>query len=224
MLQRLIRGNNASSLLPTKIKESSLGNTMKKYLAILSVVVILFTVSMLAACAPSSDEATVAGESQEDVANVDAWSPDSSCETCHIDQAESMTNSACLVSFHPDNKCTDCHAVDDTLTSVHEGVVPGDKVPKGLKETKVDESQCESCHSLEDIAAATEDLEVLTDANQTVVNPHAIPDVADHAEIQCSDCHAMHEEGGLELTDNNAKRLCGSCHHANVYECHTCHE
>lgn len=180
----------------------------------------------LGACAPTGTTSVSGSEggSQENASESLEWDSDSACETCHSDQAESMTNPACLVSSHPDNKCIDCHAVDDALTSVHEGVSADDDVPKRLKKTKVDESQCETCHSAEEIAAATADTTVLTDSNQTVVNPHDLPDVADHDEIQCADCHTFHEEGGLDLTDDNAKRLCGSCHHANVYECHTCHE
>ena len=80
---------------------------------------------------------------------------------------------------------------------------------------------CMACHSVEDIKAATEDSTVLTDVNGTVVNPHDLPAVEDHAGIECASCHKSHEV--TESTEKSAKRTCASCHHADVYECYTCH-
>ena len=61
---------------------------------------------------------------------------------------------------------------------------------------------------------------VLTDMNGTIVNPHALPESADHAEVSCVSCHQMHAAGSIE---KKAQRACASCHHADVYECYTCH-
>lgn len=80
---------------------------------------------------------------------------------------------------------------------------------------------CSACHNVDDIKAATEDSAVLTDVNGTVVNPHDLPAIEDHAAIVCSSCHKSHEVS--ENTEKSAKRTCASCHHADVYECYTCH-
>lgn len=80
---------------------------------------------------------------------------------------------------------------------------------------------CTTCHNPDDVKAATEDSVVLTDVNGTVVNPHDLPAVEDHAGITCASCHKSHEVS--ESTEKSAKRTCASCHHADVYECYTCH-
>lgn len=80
---------------------------------------------------------------------------------------------------------------------------------------------CTTCHNLDDVKAATEDSTVLTDINGTVVNPHDLPAIEDHAGITCASCHKTHEVS--ESTEKSAKRTCASCHHADVYECYTCH-
>lgn len=83
------------------------------------------------------------------------------------------------------------------------------------------DADCASCHSLDDIREATKDSAVLTDVNGTVVNPHDLPEVAEHAEVVCASCHKTHAVA--ESTAKNAARACASCHHADVYECYTCH-
>ena len=80
---------------------------------------------------------------------------------------------------------------------------------------------CTPCHATEDIVAATAECTALTDDNGTVVNPHDLPAVADHAELACASCHKKHDVGGG--IDKTAQRSCVSCHHAYVYECYTCH-
>ncbi len=56
--------------------------------------------------------------------------------------------------------------------------------------------------------------------NGTVVNPHALPEVEDHADITCGSCHQMHSDKPIDRT---ARATCNSCHHAGVFECGTCH-
>ncbi len=80
---------------------------------------------------------------------------------------------------------------------------------------------CTTCHNPDDVKAATEGSTVLTDINGTVVNPHDLPAIEDHAGITCASCHKTHEVS--ESTEKSAKRTCASCHHADVYECYTCH-
>lgn len=80
---------------------------------------------------------------------------------------------------------------------------------------------CMTCHNLDDVKAATEGSDALTDENGTVVNPHDLPAVEDHAGITCASCHKSHEVS--ESTEKSADRTCASCHHADIYECYTCH-
>lgn len=96
-----------------------------------------------------------------------------------------------------------------------------DKMPKKLKKSEVSEDLCLGCHtSYEALTALTADCTLLTDENGTVVNPHALPEVADHDPITCISCHTAHGDKTLEET---ASSKCLSCHHENVYECGTCH-
>lgn len=123
---------------------------------------------------------------------------------------------------HASSTCIDCHNDEEGLAKVHDDV---DTVEEAsitrLKKTAVDEQYCLSCHgSWEDLAELTGDSTVLTDANGTVVNPHSFSDVPEHADITCDSCHYMHKEKSAIET---ATALCGSCHHAGVYECYTCH-
>lgn len=83
------------------------------------------------------------------------------------------------------------------------------------------DADCTSCHGLDDVREATRNSAVLTDANGTVVNPHDLPEVAEHDGIACTGCHKTHEVA--ENTVKNAVRVCAGCHHADVYECYTCH-
>lgn len=64
-----------------------------------------------------------------------------------------------------------------------------------LKTTTVDVATCESCHSQDEVEAVTAGVTVLTDMNGTIVNPHALPESADHAEVSCVSCHQMHAAG-----------------------------
>ena len=83
-------------------------------------------------------------------------------------------------------------------------------------------SVCLSCHDQDEIAAESSSCTALSDAQGTTVNPHELPETDTHGQIACTDCHSMHEE----QTDlqGDAKAYCMSCHHADVFECYTCHE
>ena len=107
------------------------------------------------------------------------------------------------------------------LESAHAEVDMNDyQVPKKLKKTDVSKEACLSCHDQAEVAAATADLTVLTDDNGLTVNPHELPGNSEHDKLVCAKCHTMHEEA---TPDENAADACASCHHAGVYECHTCH-
>ena len=110
------------------------------------------------------------------------------------------------------------------MEAVHEGATAeeAEKRATKLRSTTVDEGTCLSCHgSLEELAEKTADCEVLTDSEGKTVNPHALPDNEDHGDTNCVSCHVMHDD---EPAETAAPDYCESCHHANVYACHTCHD
>lgn len=185
----------------------------------------IVAVAALSACSPQQADRTQAsaeeGGGAEQPAVTVAWSAEGDCSTCHSKQAESQADAACLASKHADQKCVQCHTDTGALETAHAAATAGDAIPSALKQTSVDtEAVCQSCHTIEELVAATAASTALTDENGTVVNPHALPENADHAEIDCASCHKVHSSTAAE---KSAQRTCSSCHHANVYECGTCH-
>ena len=137
---------------------------------------------------------------------------------------DSFSDSACAASNHAALTCTTCHSDVDGLASAHDGVAYGDKGAKRLKTTDVAESTCqaEACHgSYETLAEQTSSSTLLTDSNGTVVNPHDLPENADHETVTCGSCHDMHASDDIAET---AQKACISCHHMGIYECNTCHD
>jgi hypothetical protein len=171
-------------------------------------------------------EGQTEGGQQETVANGGAftWRQDSDCALCHSKETGSFTDTQALASMHTvvQSDCAACHTDMDTVEAVHASVQLDDtKGASVLTKTAVTESVCSPCHDQGTITAAAATSTVLTDSEGTVVNPHALPDIPDHADITCVNCHAVHKTTGLEKT---ASRTCESCHHAKVYTCYTCHE
>lgn len=177
----------------------------------------------LAGCAPkTNDNAASVSDDGAAAVQVDfAWSETSDCSMCHTKEQSSFEDGACTASQHEAVACAACHTDASALASAHEGATAEKASKAVLKSTAVDAAVCESCHVSADVAAATADVTVLTDKNGTVVNPHALPESADHAEVTCTSCHQMHASGAA--IEKKAQRACASCHHADVYECHTCH-
>lgn len=125
-----------------------------------------------------------------------------------------------FLALHGALGCATCHD-DAKLPELHEDAAADGKMPKKLKKTAVSEEACLGCHGPhEELAKLTEGCGLLTDDKGTTVNPHALPDVADHDPIGCTDCHTVHKGKTVEET---APAKCLSCHHENVYECGTCH-
>lgn len=176
-----------------------------------------------AGCAPQANVApTETADGQEEPIQVDfSWSEDADCGVCHTKEQASFEDQTCGAFLHADMTCTQCHADASALAGVHEGATAEKAAKAALKTTSVDASVCESCHAVEDVAAATADVTVLTDENGTVVNPHALTASEDHEQIVCTSCHQEHASGAS--IEKKAQRACASCHHANVYECYTCH-
>ncbi len=123
--------------------------------------------------------------------------------------------------------CLTCHQVTD-------GLVPADAwAAEEAGESATEDGASADASATEQEAPTTEsaipaysstataDIEYLTDANGTTVNPHDLPVNKSHATLSCATCHAMHDDATLEET---AVKACIKCHHDNVYECFTCHD
>ena len=61
----------------------------------------------------------------------------------------------------------------------------------------------------------------LVDANGLEVNAHTMVGNVTHDGIECVSCHEIHDD---TLPAEQGKKICNSCHHADVFECFTCHE
>ena len=183
------------------------------------------------ACSPSTSDVSESGAESDAAPTVSAedgeaapielasaeWSPEGDCATCHDDEESHKTEA------HPAVACVQCHTDVSALGAVHEGKTSSDKMPTRLKKTQVEEDACESCHSgYEELAAQTSSLDILTDSEGTVVNPHEIKNHGgeEHREFTCADCHGEHKG---KTPGEQAQSLCAGCHHANVYKCGTCH-
>ena len=152
-----------------------------------------------------------------------AWGAETDCASCHGEASGAPAEgSSGTASYHVADgltDCFDCHVDEDALAEVHEKAEG--TPPSKLKHTSVDAAVCLACHDKSAVATATEGSSVLTDNNGTVANPHALPESGDHGSITCLSCHSGHDDASLE---KEARGTCTSCHHDNVYECHTCHD
>lgn len=183
----------------------------------------------LSACTPQVSDGSAQPRTASDTESAQGaevvafeWSADSDCAMCHTVEGDSMADPACAAGAHGAQQCADCHQDASGLQSAHASVSVGDRTPKRLKTTSVEESTCLACHgSYEELAGRTTSSTALTDHDGKVVNPHAIPENDDHANITCENCHAMHSSDPVADT---AFDYCRSCHHADVFECGTCHE
>ena len=176
----------------------------------------------LSAVALAAPGATSGGEAKASSGtSAAAWTIEADCLACHANEHKAFEDEKCLASKHTALECTDCHADEKGLAKGHKKAKEGVAQVKRLKKSEVDREVCLTCHKQEDLAKATAEQDVLTDKEGTVVNPHDLPAIEDHAGITCASCHKTHEVS--ESTEKSAKRTCASCHHADVYECYTCH-
>ncbi len=179
--------------------------------------------SAVTACSPQS--ASTSNDIATNTESTYTWSINSDCTSCHVDASQDGT--ACSAHLATGKvTCTDCHTAD-AITPVHENLTNAADAASTaatltqLSQTTVNASICESCHDINEVAATTTNSTVLTDADGTVVNPHALPTTGPHTtDITCTDCHKQHSTTTL---DKSAQRECQSCHHTNVYQCGTCH-
>lgn len=195
---------------------------MKKNLCAFAAVVATVGLLALAGCAPQEGAAGQSASAGEPSAAGFTWSADADCAMCHATENDSLTDASCEISAsHGQLTCASCHTDTAGLEKAHDGVDPGNyKAPKKLKDSEVSPDACLSCHDQAEVAAATADLTVLTDDNGTTVNPHELPANDEHANLTCAKCHTMHKAGDPQT---DAPVACANCHHAGVYECHTCH-
>lgn len=177
-----------------------------------------------AACAPKAADGDGKTSGKEDAGAAVAveWSPESDCAMCHTAEASSREDASCLAATHTASKCIDCHAESDALAAEHEGATADGRLPKRLTKTEVSQDTCLSCHdSYEALAEKTAAYQGLVDSEGTVVNPHALPASDNHADVTCTNCHAVHVAGANP--EEKSKSTCTSCHHADVFACGTCH-
>lgn len=206
--------------------EISNRNARKQRLRVTCAVVVGMSVLVLAlyGCQPatsSSDGAKSGQKTQESITLTD-WSPSSDCATCHSNEVDSESDTACTASKHASLSCSDCHADTEKLAKLHNGVSSDDRQPTRLKQTEVSSDVCLGCHDRSELAQKTASVTALTDSNGKTVNPHDLPATETHEAITCTNCHTMHSEQ-TDL-DGDAKAYCTSCHHADVFECYTCHQ
>ncbi len=156
----------------------------------------------------------------------DTWTPDVDCTQCHSTQLATLDDESCGASSHAAMLgCTSCHTDIDNLEHAHRDYLTSTKQPTKIKYAFVETDFCLSCHeSWEALAEKTADSTACTDAMGTVVNPHALPDVAEHQSIRCTNCHTMHEPQDSEALRSSAYHACVQCHHTDEFvSCTTCH-
>lgn len=176
--------------------------------------------------ATSTDETASAKEAAESTALPDTWTPDVDCAQCHSAQVATLDDESCGASAHAAMLgCTSCHTDIDNLEHAHRDYLTSTKQPTKIKYAFIETDFCLSCHeSWEALAEKTADSTACTDGMGTVVNPHALPDVADHESIRCTNCHTMHESQDNEALRSSAYHACVQCHHTDEFvSCTTCH-
>lgn len=214
-------------MLKIRKKSEGKGKTARFMKKVLLSVLLLVLIVMIVACAPQaaseegSQKTASNGETSTTALPIE-WSSEADCTTCHVAEAESRENANCLAALHATTNCIDCHAETETMAAEHEGVTTEDKVPKRLSKTSVSEDYCLTCHeNYEILAEKTADYQDLVDSEGTIVNPHVVPAVDNHADITCMNCHSLHAADADPT--KKGKATCVGCHHENVFTCGTCH-
>lgn len=182
----------------------------------------------LAACAPTVSESEGAEQGSDDGAGAIAaveWSAEVDCAQCHANEAQATAAAESFAGVHASENvsCLMCHNEEETLAQVHEGADSSSPATR-LKKTEVSDETCLACHASSkdsDEFAQLTNGAVVADDKGTQVNPHDLTDTKDHGDLECSDCHASHDDvDPLE----EGRSLCVSCHHSGVFECGTCHD
>lgn len=197
------------------------------------VVLAIAAVACLVGCAHSAtvgntsnyvqwDNITAAAATADDEASFEL-TEESDCSACHEAEVESRSDTNCLAGdpAHADLVCTDCHVLDNDLKKVHSGLDADSKPGDELKRTTVANDTCLACHDMNQVIANTPEDAYLVDKNGTKVNPHEVQNLGgSHADTACTSCHVVHKDA---VASETAYSYCLSCHHAEVFECGTCH-
>ena len=215
----------------TKAKYQRVG-LLPHYNKLLLIVCAVAFALCLAACAPqassptdASDDAAAHATTDDETTSQDTeftWTAESDCATCHDSDVASFSDTNCPASLHADmqDQCMTCHD-DPEMEKAHSKVTwDSEKKKVTLKRTTVTRDTCTPCHDESELAQKTADSTVLTDKNGTTVNPHDLPTNEEHGEVNCSSCHKLHT---ADAPAEQAQATCKNCHHADVYECGTCH-
>lgn len=177
----------------------------------------------VAGCAPRQAPSGSSSDSPDDVASMQGdfvWSEDSDCSVCHMTEHASFEESQAAAFRHATFDCFDCHTDVNAIQVQHADVDFDTKMTKRLKKTSIDDELCLACHyDYSELAGKTVRSTVFTDNYGTVVNPHDLPVNDDHDSFTCAKCHDVH----LPMEAEDYQDTCLGCHHANVYECGTCH-
>ena len=132
---------------------------------------------------------------------------------------------SCLADTHAASGCAACHNNETVLRAVHSNPTTEDATEARLNRSKVNSTVCIECHGSYDVLeVATEDSTALVDIAGTSVNPHAAATLTEshvEADMQCTDCHKVHDSTDVA---EDAMAYCTKCHHANTFECGTCHD
>lgn len=131
-----------------------------------------------------------------------------------------------------DITCLSCHEME-TLRELYDRVdgamLEEERNNMNSSETTL---MCLACHgSYEELAELTAGDTDFTDSNGTSVNPHiyggGLADMSEytvsyplHQALACTECHSAHDDSGVVTL---ALQYCYSCHHAELFECFTCH-
>jgi hypothetical protein len=206
-------------------EENLMLKTSGRKLFIVCTLMALLAVALLAcapkqgAQAPAAD--SVVADSGTPAVEVPVWSESTDCKSCHPETSTS-TNGGVGPEYHTDASCQTCHTdSQDQLTNAHADYSTA-KQPTRLRKTTVEDSACTGCHDPQTLIAATAVSTILTDTQGKTVNPHDLPATEKHEQsVNCASCHQMHTTA--QAADLSIK-TCRSCHHKDVYECHTCHE
>lgn len=143
------------------------------------------------------------------------------CTACHKNEGAAAQDEAFLGFDHAGLLCVSCHDDGEVLDDLH-AKTKAKRMPMRMKKTAVENETCSQCHEIEgdEFVGLSADV-LLSDANGLEVNAHEVVAAEQHQGIACVACHEFHDD---TLPAEQAQKVCATCHHANVYECFTCHE
>lgn len=178
-------------------------------------------VSAAAPAAQASSQAPDAAAEKPLQAPAEIPASNAACTACHTAEGEAAEDQACLGSLHATLTCETCHDDAKELDELH-AKTKAKRMPMRLKKTTVEDETCIACHEAtgEEFAKLSGG-SLLADANGLEVNAHEVITGEQHEGIACVSCHEVHDD---TLPAEQAQKVCKSCHHAQVFECFTCHD